>query len=732
MNVTDINHRIVGIEKQLQEVCKTCRDNLQGTNSVHSRILHTPTNSRNVISQREHGSSGTELKARDTTIIYSKSENHCQNSNPSNCAFMTNHDIDKKISNNTMNTGFYEQGVNKVKKKKSKIINKDVEASPQKHNTVSSNFVSTYSTSSFHSLDQFRKMCYTTPDFSGNVAEKRKRTKAQNRCKTHRKRSPKACEEKADYAKNRDSIRNELDQDFIADIIRRQYKPIKFGRRNSDLSQFSVPVCRDREFCVTPDCYNILEEHQLCNGGVCHNNKLNRHSDCSDIKSVCDARLYNVKKNARAKHHRMQPDAYDNSDIYDLVPVKEKSSPKSRRKIFEDNMRITYYKEVPPSPKTHRPQLNLKARCTESDYNLEFGNNSGKRISNKHTMRHRETEDNYRRYVNRDGIILPRNTRQANEDFIENYDPPEIQKRKINNNLKHTDLQLANSNVIDGIYPVLANEDVTAPVVAPLNKTQETVSSDKTDQALCEIKDILQSFLLEIKKEASSHHPKSNVSTKMTESGNSPLDNANIMTSTRHSCSDFNSAHRPVGPLPPYVPAIPAFGNTCCYPLMPICPINCMQNSYAMPSGSSTQNNCVDKSNKTCNANIDANETSETDELIKKIYNFVSQSPTFCRKNSSSREGRDSNQELRTGNKALTSRSVGGSTRFCRHDAKVGTPKRTCVSKSCEAIKLPSESSDANASYSDTVLDKLSLEATTQSLSETESSTEVSEVYTCI
>ncbi|CAH2074752.1 unnamed protein product, partial [Iphiclides podalirius] len=64
-------------------------------------------------------------------------------------------------------------------------------------------------------------------------------------------------------------------------------------------------------------------------------------------------------------------------------------------------------------------------------------------------------------------------------------------------------------------------------------------------------------------------------------------------------------------------------------------------------------------------------------------------------------------------NKELTSRSAGASSNPSLHDVIIGTSQMKCYSKSCEALE-PNKEDDimySNESYSDTVMEKLSLEA---------------------
>lgn len=763
VNVTDLNHKIVGLEQHLSEVSKLCREHRRECHSERSRspVL---TESQNEATQQKIHRQGSELRSKETNVIYTKSENRSKTSSKSDHAraLTTNYESNK-VKSDSMNADSHNERLHKLRKKKSKAENRtDIDSNFRRRGAESAHktFVSAYSTSSFHSLDQLRKLYQSKPGYSGDGDEKINLTKLPNdlyRNKTCRDLSPDRYEYKQykeekphKIAKNKKPKHDftELDPDFIADIIKRQYKPVKFGRRHSDLSQFSTPVCRDLEYCHNADL-RIPEEHEHRNFRGHYYDPNTHHSDCSDIRSVCDARLYKVKRNPRTKRNRRQPDIYEHSEIYDLVPVKQKSSPKSRRKFIEENLQSACYKEVPPSPKSHRPQLNLNAQYTECNNIMDNVRNYETCVSPKYPTPSQKTKEMYHQLIDRDKITSPESIMriQRNEQFDEKYNFVEIKNTKTHNNLNRQQADLLHEHsIMSGLYPPLATEYPTV-TVETFNKTQETVTSDKTDKALCEIKDILQSFLLEIKKEGTSSHNAKPAGTKMSENGNGPPPNdASVMTHHGHSFSNFSSAHCPMAQSPYLAPTLPAFGNPCVYPVVPICPINCnaclqnsncMQNRYPMPSTSCTCNNSYDRCNETRNSqNANkcdaANEplSCETDELIKEIYKFVSQSPQFSKKNQVSKKSRSKNPSFHD-NKLLTSRSAGGSTCLRRQDAKVGTTNMNCASKSCEAIraKLSTEvdSSDTNATYSDTVLDKLSLQAA-QSNSETEFSTEPSNV----
>lgn len=625
----------------------------------------------------------------------------------------------------------------KTKKKKCKVDNrvKDLDMKPnlRKHKTQSTfeNVGSAYSTSSFHSLSEIREVRHCNPGYSGNQTDRRAHRTERNvhsprRCQIneeHLKKVPRNYESHRDERpvkcpKNRKLKRGELDPNFIADIIKRQYKPVQmFGRRDSFTSQISEPMCRDREF---PNYENIQEDSQLCSccyGGR-NSPKQHRHSDNSDAISVCDARLNSIKRNPRFnfRYRKTHADAFNDSELYDLIPVKEKSSPKTRRKFAQDHFASYHdYREVPPSPRTHRPRLNLKAQYYKvSEDRMDFVREHKRRFSPK---QHYECQDPKEIYENDYSSQNINNNKNKKRGKLLAKPEQFHQETGTMSSLQYQqDFENAQNNTT---------------VDTALNNTRETVSTaDKTDRALYEIKDILQSFLQEIKKETSSSG-KSDVSTKTTEncaSNPNPQTNASGMPNSGH--HHTHNAPQCSSAPSPYI--MPTYPNACCYPVLPMYSMNCMQNGYVMPSPSFTCG-CAkpaDLTDKNKANNTTGNDTcaTETDELIKEIYKFVAQSPTFSRKqDDDEHQTRDSFES-----RVYTSRSAGRSNKVSKHDAHVGTPKIKCYSRSCEAIgsKMIADmyySETNTTAYTNPVTENLSLEATASTSCVTELSTGRSE-----
>ncbi|XP_059061243.1 uncharacterized protein LOC131854128 [Achroia grisella] len=735
INVTDLKHKIVGLEKQLSNVSKQL---IRVESSSRQESSISIPEIRNNISEtkEEQAEASCERNSNgvETKVLYKTSESQYRKSDDSESVSILDHN-DNNVNVNAKK--FLTQGDkysrSKLRKNRDKIINRSnatEECHPDilhhKTRSVYDNFVTAYSTSSYHSLiepkcngyiynDQQNRKYNSkyerqrdAPEFFNEIPKKLK--DQHKRIKPHK--SMYIYEDLKRDRSRRDTHEREVDRDFIADLIRKQYKQTRiFGKRESDISQFSAPVCRDQEYTINE---NILEGSELCS--CCYDGrrrvKYVHENDLNDMRSICDTRLYSSKRNTRHKYHRRYVNNYNDSTLYDLIPVKEKSSPKSRRKFIEDSQ---YYKEVPPSPRTLRPRLNLKAQYSNE---IEDEATYNKRRNRRRRQDYGDTPDS------NESIGLTNNQKQL---------------QKFHQSDKINQIQQGMDTMSSLQSPISNNEQGNGTTNdISLNKSQESDScADKTDKALCEIKEILQSFLQEIKKESISQCGKSEISNKSGEKRLNDCQNGSKINAgmiKNNSEIGINNFSMSPSSLPPVSPFIPAFTNPCCYPLLPLYPMNYMQNGYVVPSPSYTCANCTnnkeevhENNQNTTNDTFNTTANNETDQLIKEIYNLVTQSPKSGRK----KDNCDRSIKVRNENtvsKMLTSRSVGGSSKMSKHDVKVGTPKIKCYSKSCEAIGSPHSDtyySRTNSSYSDTVLEKLSLEATaTDTVLETEISSD--------
>ncbi|XP_075992890.1 uncharacterized protein LOC142987836 [Anticarsia gemmatalis] len=744
VNVTDLKRKINGLEQQLDEVSKHCQEIpcLEDCSKRDLESFYQSDLKHEIDTIKEQTEASSELKSNgiETQLLYKSSECNYKKSEESGYS-RRSHNDSKRESRELIEE--HDGHAPKVKSKKSKmqkIASTGSKLYKHKAKSVYDNFASVYSTSSFHSL--------ANPSISyGNKSyyhKERKHVKPEYTGESHHHRKEKRYKESSKkdtddhfkgpyegkpskHRKPKKSIRD-VDPDFIADIIRKQYKPVKmFGRKGSNMSQFSVPVCRDQEFSIQE---NILEDAELCsciyghtlNSGQNHT-RLSHRDEMNAMRSICDTRLYSCKKPLRHKDRRMPVDTYSNSDMYDLVPVKERSSPKTRRKFVEDNM-IPYqsYREVPPSPRTLRPKLNLKAQYyNELEDYIAHRQHLKRRLPNRQKRYHDRME---RFESDIASEVIPE------IDVIPLRKPPKPIKPQVEHKQVQEQSHQDTGTMSSLQYPLFLNEQTSVTADTTLNKTQETETTtvDKTDKALCEIKDILQTFLHEIKKEAvASQSDKSDVSSKTSENEGNALQEAhgklNNMMPNNTSYSNYNAGQCGVAPY-----MQPQFTNPCCYPVLPVCPCPMsVPNGYLVPNPSIPCTNCTNAPKECisnyCNKNTETPCPTETDELIKEIYKYVAQGPPRRHISNDHKERKHDDTSM-LDSKLLTSRSVGGSYRQFQNDANVGTAPLKCFSKSCEAIgsRLVSDAyySVTNASYSDTVLEKLSLEATTQSTSGTE------------
>ncbi|KAJ8723013.1 hypothetical protein PYW07_004193 [Mythimna separata] len=772
VNVTDLKRKIIGLEQQLDEVNKHCQNisyldytrstsecacGLQADASLaHDSDCCLPVDVKHeikTISEKTESPSDRRLSHTETKLLYKSSNAQCgkssnEKSQESEHIPKVQDEIDATQIHRMIDD--YGEHVSKVNIKKSKLNRlSDYGAKLHKYRTrsVYENFASANSSSSFRSLinprlhhsspaytGQNNDMKYLKQEFAEPVLPHyRKEKKHKERARRSQNDVPiESYEQKPITIRKHKHHNRELDQDFIADIIRRQYRPVKmFGKKQSDFSQISAPVCRDQEFSIRE---NIQEGTELCSCCYDEHKHRKRHGDLGEMRSICDTRLYSSKKHTRGKHRRGH--VFNDSDVYDFIPVKEKSSPKTRRKFTEVNdLPYEYYKEVPPSPRTLRPRLNLK-----SQYNSEYEDYIA-------YVKQSCKKGSPRRRIQRERIPTDSDVTSVQVPNYIKEQPRKMRKHTTLQSEKQGPRQKDNATMSSFQYVPHANDQVNVTVDTTFNKPEETIKKeipvDKTDKALCEIKDILQSFLHEIKKETiGSQCDKSDASSKAGDNGihlaneqSAKLNGSPLPNSRRHSINNFGAGCS----ASPYMTS---FQNPCCYPMMPVCPMNypmTMPNGYMMPSQSYTCANCINTTKESVHENCCTKNTTtscqaetshtETENLIKEIYKFVAQSPVKKRDLERSFEKYEARKAEA---KLLTSRSVGESSRYTnsKHDVKVGTPPLKCYSKSCEAIgsRMGSEPyiSATNPSYSDTLLEKLSLQVT-QSTSETELETTTTE-----
>lgn len=507
----------------------------------------------------------------------------------------------------------------------------------------------------------------------------------------YKTREPLVCHEDVLHYGSARKPKPEFDEDFIAKIIKKQYQPVKiFDKLNSDVSQYSVPVCRDRSHKLR----RIKEDTEL----YCKDCGLDR--DTCDTNSVCETR--HAGRHRHRSRPRPPPSArYYDSTLYDVIPVKEESSPKSRRKFEENIDSNNVYRDIPPSPKSQRPRLNLESRYVPDS---DDGHSVSRR--DQAACHHADNTEEEQGTVDDVKCVRTRSKRKQKLSSKCLIDPEDLYL---------PDLQ--------SCQPAL-DVSVNVPPVEPDGNVcdeQPSVNTVTADKALGEIKEILQNFLQEMKKDNVSSNSENKSETNTSKPGNN--EEAHVSTNgtspppdgIQHTRVEFPSStgkYDMPSALPQY--------NPCCYPVLPFYPMNCMQNAYVLPSGSVTCPMCAHTSHSAdSQLNNAQNKSSSksnslTQELIKEIYRCVAQKPANV---GSPNQGFDNN----------TSRSSGTKGGAWKHDAQVGTTRLNYHSKSCEAlgsqiipeIYIPK----VQATRSDSVLEKHSVN---QSVSRTSSYSEIS------
>lgn len=741
VNVTDLKHRIIGIEHQLNEVNKHCQDLAGLENSFRREAEHFQVAEgqyEKVSCEEQHShSSGKQTISQGTKFLFKPEAQYLK----SDSEFIST--VEQQLSNkcrvlepSVVLEDYHAQLANIKRAKKIKAHKKcshEYDHNIAKHRiSFTADNLNKYLTSSHQSASHER----VAPQYEAPPSPQQRRSKHRHkdqypippqhiersdfdetrkkkrREKIKRRRgdaSPSCCYH--EIRNKKEKMSTTLDRDFIADIIKRQYQPVKlFERRGSNLSQFSAPVCRDLEYHRIRN--DIQEGTDLCS--CCYDDQQRQFSD---IRSVCDTRLYSSKRCSRARGRRRHEDIYNDSTYYDVIPVKEKTSPKSRRKFVEENVfghqyTCYPYKEVLPSPRSHRPRLNLKAQLYQDYDDLIQVKQPGQR----QVPRPKNQEEYYAVLDSDNTSEVVHNSYHREQSKIQK--PIKIltcaQVHQDSNNLQYP-------QIVHDQQHSTVNEQQVNP---SLNRLQE---SDKTDKALCEIKDILQSFLQEIKRDSS--QSQSEVCAKQINKQTS-----NVLPETPN-CTTANNCNRYIAPAAPTAPPLPApfvpsYPSPCCYPMM--CPVNYLQNGFVVPSPSVVAcharmnatkeppcSECLPKpKNQSTQENFESSKNNEIEDLIKEIYKYVAKDQMLSKKRVPKKyNGRNNGTvEESDRDKDLTSRSVGESMKMTQHDAKVGTPVLKSYSKSCEAIGSRINSENYYTStQSDTVLDKLSLEVTDSS-----------------
>lgn len=702
INVTDLKNKIFGIEKKLSEISRICMEKANGNSEDFIDV--TPRNyEEDKLSQQY-----SEQIPNETKVIFQPNSGHKIFNDDSESLPKSNEFINNIRSNERSNKNHkdHESNAKNPVRKKRKVRKKSIVHTPedishlrkyksyyQCNNVYNPNFSAT----SYHSLS------ILTPREDKHVLRhsrkhKKHRETSYKKVFNYVPQEPLICyEDRINYKVKTNTANVPLDSDFIENIIEKQYKPLKLFGRTSNFSQISAPNCKDRDYNV-----NTTMENSVCSSAFVDERfafKRN-YMNNNNMGSICDTRLYSNKRISppKPKYYNKYIYNYNDSALYDIIPVKEKSSPKTRRKFEEDLIRHQYCRAVPPSPRTNRPKLNLQTQfVTESD------------ISNFHTEPNRhvnyytESESvNSEMLLQKQNKLLRKRLRKQMysqekfidpEDFYKNNEQPAAEQLNKNENK----LRLNNNDAL----------------------LDNSINCNKTDKALNEIKDILQTFLHEIKKEAATNSvsDKSDMTTPKT-NNNEQIQNTPMTTNSNNmnrapNMGTCNLLNQPIQSFNPF-----------CYSMLPVYPMNSMHNAYMMPNNSVTCPTCIhtkhNPATRTTAQNISprSDKTTKnkwlTEEVIKEIHKCIALKDTQTKSPRINLNNKDSPRKSSYDGQ-ITSRSVDKSNYISKCDAQVGTPRLKCYSKSCEAIgsKIMSDTNFGRNQgvHSDTVLEKLSLDA---------------------
>ncbi|XP_041977570.1 uncharacterized protein DDB_G0283697-like [Aricia agestis] len=632
ISISDLKEKISSLETQLNKISKHCYSSTQINDCSDHRNKQTLPESK-TSDRASHRHSNT----NETKVLYRATSSHYEKTDASETSR-------RKMKNNDIM--IHDTSETKYEEKKSK--RPKVREMWQQEDE----------------FDHCKKLTARHLAYNQNTIKERKKKRAikeyQRAIKTEKQyKQPHKNETRYldPSSSNSKKIRRRtvVDEDFISSIIKKQYKPTKmFDVQHSNMSQLSAPVCRDKEYSMRD---KICYDYDLCS---CCFDQPKRHdykkinSNVSDMRSVCDARLYSSKKRSRYHGHSKGLNDFNNADLYDLIPVKEKSSPKARKKIEYASIASNKYNEVRPSPRTLRPRLNLQAKM----------------------------------YDESDGIS------HSTSFHNKNQSQDEINGTSDNRTEKNNNLRRGMSTLL---FRNIESHD---------ENVNESKQSTDTDRNLAEIKDLLQSFITVINE--NSAHGGNN--TKLSSNNNNLHGLSDTSNYQANATTNLNNTN--IGNTYPHYnvpPVMPIFPNNCCYPVMPIYPVNYLQNGYLFPNVSNTCNSSAKaskqpkRSSSTCDHKHESNSSSETHELLKEIHNFVTQNPITVNKK----------EDLKSKHRQyFVTRSVGDSSIASNYNKKYMNTKR-CVSKSCEAIgRGDSCNIYSNTSFSDTALERFSVEAT--------------------
>lgn len=264
---------------------------------------------------------------------------------------------------------------------------------------------------------------------------------------------------------------------YLAEMIDKQYKPRPLGGNLSEISKFSTPICKD----VQGHGLDYAYESDMCS--CCHGTYQNIDNHLPKPKSF------------RA-NDRITDGGYYDSNLYDVVPVKEKA---------------VKIKKVVDMPKRREPKVPYDIRCWPEDvrtklrtypiYNplyLNYHTVASRpdiyyRKSPKLTRREALFKNFAKRRVELDRQINVTSSKSCSINFGSVYPKVICKKFKVDKSLeaqrapRKIDAECLTNTIIDSEC-----QTNTTPPETPTGE-------EKTEETLNQIKNILQSVLQEVK-----------------------------------------------------------------------------------------------------------------------------------------------------------------------------------------------------------------------------------------
>ncbi|XP_045491815.1 uncharacterized protein LOC123691456 [Colias croceus] len=417
--------------------------------------------------------------------------------------------------------------------------------------------------------------------------------------------------------KNKFTERRDIVSEHLSNILRKQYDP-KFGIEEfSDTSDFSRPICKD---ITNPLRYD------------------------SDICSCCHGRFQNIDHfmgkgfnfmvdsgQSQVCDFRNSNQTYYDSDLYDIVPVKEISgNTKQGFNRWPETIRPKH--RVNPVTLSYRAEIPARHRYYKQPP-IKAGNP-------------RSFMSKPRRYkpLNIDNKIKEESSNTCSIECGDVYTKPTVPTRIT------TDHNLTMSQEKENNTVQIKTAESQTKRCKSIQLEVNLLNDNNTEMMLEQIKNILQSVLTEVKTNSQliKEKPKKDAIVQKGSSQNHMPGCSTLL----HSLT-YNGSHNANSYYTPYSPHIPP--NPLCYASIPYQPVKCMQNlQYLLhPCHRHEMNSCyyTNKSvhshhNKPVNIAINTEggltsvntPSKETNNLIKDIYKSIALSMDYSTKASSRSE----------------------------------------------------------------------------------------------